>query len=164
MNKEEVIEQARALRRDDELEESQALLLDLLDVHPKDPLVLYEVGGAYDVLGEEKNAIPFYRKAISAGLQGDDLQECLICLGSSYRNIGQFTEAVEALEDARKRFPDNNAMKTFLALAYYSDAQEDRAVQLLLELLLATTSDKQILAYEAALDYYKDNLDEIWDE
>ncbi|MCB9006509.1 MAG: tetratricopeptide repeat protein [Ardenticatenaceae bacterium] len=65
---EETIARAKKLRREDDLEASQILLLDLLAEHPKHPQVLYEVGGSYDVLGEEKNAIPYYEKAIKAGL------------------------------------------------------------------------------------------------
>ena len=55
---EDTIARAKKLRREDELEASQELLLDLLAEHPNDPVVLYEVGGSYDVLGEEKQAIP----------------------------------------------------------------------------------------------------------
>lgn len=63
------IEEARGLlRRDDELEASQAQLLALLAEFPDHPLVLFEVGGAYDVLGEEGEAIPYYRRAIAAGV------------------------------------------------------------------------------------------------
>ena len=161
---EETIARARKLRREDELEASQEMLLDLLDQAPNNPQVIYEVGGSYDVMGEEKQAIPYYQKAIQAGLDGDDLQECLVCLGSSHRNVGNFEEAVETLEKATAQFPDNNSGKVFLALAYYSDGREDDAVRLLLELLLETTSDEDILAYADPLDYYKDNLDEVWDD
>jgi tetratricopeptide (TPR) repeat protein len=161
---EETIARAKKLRREDELEASQELLLDLLVEHPKNPLVLYEVGGSYDVLGEEKQAIPYYQQAIKAGLEGDDLQECLICLGSSHRNVGNVDDAVAVLEKAVGQFPENNSGKVFLALAYYSDGREDDAMRLLLELLLKTTNDQNILDYADPLDYYKDNLDEVWDE
>jgi tetratricopeptide (TPR) repeat protein len=161
---EETIARAKKLRRDDELEASQELLLELLADHPTEPLVLYEVGGSYDVLGQEKEAIPYYQRAIKAGLDGEDLQECLVCLGSSHRNVGNFDEAVTTLEKAVAQFPDDNSGKVFLALAYYSDGREDEAVRLLLELLLATTADEDILAYADPLDYYKDNLDEVWDD
>ncbi len=164
MNKEETIKKARKLRRADELEESQQLLLNLLETDADDALVLYEVGGSYDVLGEEKEAIPYYQRAIDNGLDGDDLQECLVCLGSSQRNVGDFEEAVETLEQAEETFPDKNSGRVFLALAYYSDGQDDKAVTTLLDLLLKTTKDDDILAYADALDYYKDNLDEMWDE
>ena len=161
---EETIARAKELRREDELDASQEILLELLEEHPNDPRVLNEVGVSYDVMGEEKQAIPYYQKAIKAGLEGDDLQECLVCLGSSHRNVGNFTDAVETLEKAVAQFPDDNSGKTFLALAYYSDGREDEAVQLLLELLLETTRDEKILAYADPLDYYKDNLDEVWDD
>lgn len=160
---EETITRAKKLRRQDELEASQELLLDLLTEHPDNPLVLYEVGGSYDVMGEEQEAIPYYQQAIAAGLEGNDLQECLVCLGSSQRNVGDFEEAVQTLEKVVDQFPDNNSGKVFLALAYYSDAREDEAVRLLLELLLKTTTDQNILNYADPLDYYKDNLDEVWD-
>lgn len=161
---EETIARAKKLRREDELDASQQLLLDLLVEHPNDPLVLYEVGGSYDVMGEENEAIPYYQKAIKAGLNGEDLQECLVCLGSSHRNVGNFAEAVETLEKVMAQFPEDNSGKVFLALAYYSDGREDEAVRLLLELLLETTNDENVLEYADPLDYYKDNLDEVWDD
>ncbi|GJM42031.1 MAG: hypothetical protein DHS20C20_23130 [Ardenticatenaceae bacterium] len=161
---EETIARAKKLRRDDELEASQELLLDLLSENPDDPLVLYEVGGSFDVMGEEKDAIPYYQKAIKEGLDGDDLQECLVCLGSSHRNVGNFDDSVETLEKAVAQFPENNSGNVFLALAYYSDGREDEAVRLLLDLLLKTTNDQNILDYADPLDYYKDNLDEVWDD
>ena len=163
-SREDAIARARELRQADELEESQEILLDLLQQYPNDPVVLYEVGGSYDVLGEEPKAIPYYREAIEAGLEGSDLQECLVCLGSSQRVIGRFEEAVATLERTVEEFPDNNSGRVFLALAYYSNGQEDEAVRLLLDVLLQTTSDEDILAYSDSLEYYKDNLDEVWDE
>ncbi|MBK8129000.1 MAG: tetratricopeptide repeat protein [bacterium] len=104
-DKDERIARARELRDQDQLEESQAILLALMDDFPEDPLVLYEVGGSYDVLGEEREAIPYYEDAIEEGLSGDDLQECLICLGSCRRVIGEFDGAVKALETAVSQFP-----------------------------------------------------------
>ncbi len=163
MNIEETLSQARELRKNDELEASQELLLELLTAHPKDPIVLYEVGGAYDVLEEEKEAIPYYTKAINAGLDGADLQECYICLGMCHRNIGDFETAVSILRKAVNIFPEQNSVKAFLALAEYSDAQEDEAMRILLDLLINTTEDEDILKFADTLDFYKDNLDEVWD-
>ncbi len=162
--KETQIARAKELRRNDQLEESQELLLELLEEYDDDPTVLFEVGGSYDVLGEEREAIPYYRKAIDAGLEGDELTECLVCLGSSYRNVGQFEQAIATLEKGAEQFPEDNSMRVFLALAYYSDAREDESVSILLDVLLKTTNDKNILAFADALEYYKDNLDEVWDE
>lgn len=164
MDKESTIKRARELRRADELEESQDILLDLLDEYPEDPLVLFEVGGAYDVLGEAPEAIEYYEQAIQQGLTGSDLQECMICLGLNHRAIGQFEQAVEILEEAQEQFPEDNSVRTFLALAYYSDDTPEEAVRLLLDVLLKTTKDEGLLTYKDTLDFYKDNLDEVWDE
>jgi tetratricopeptide (TPR) repeat protein len=163
-NKLETIEKAKDLRAADELEDSQELLLSLLDSYPDDPVVLFEVGGSYDVMGYEEDAIPFYNQAIDAGLEGPELLECLICLGISQRAIGDIQEAVDVLESARDQFPEDSAIKAFLALAYYSDDRFEDAFQLLLELLLATTKDEQLLAYSDTLDYYRENLDEVWED
>lgn len=157
------IEEARALRRADDLEASQALLLEMLETQPSHPLVLFEVGGSYDVMGEVEMAIPYYRRAIGAGLEGSDLQECLVCLGSTLRIVGEYEDAVAILEQAVDEFPDRNSGRAFLALAYYSNGDAEQAVSELLSLLLDTTEDQDILAYSDTLGYYKDNLDETAD-
>ncbi len=157
------IAEARRLRHDDDLEGSQALLLGLLEEFPDDPLVLFEVGGAYDVMGEVEMAIPYYRRAIDAGLAGGDRHECLICLGSSLRMAGESDEAVETLAQAVDEFPQKNSGRVFLALAYYSNDDPYAAVSELLGVLLSTTQDADILAYADTLDYVKDNLDETLD-
>ncbi len=161
MDRDQTIERARTLRQADRLEDSQDLLFELMQRYPDDPLVLFEVGGSFDVMGEESSAIPYYQEAIEAGLAGGDLQECLVCLGSSLRVTGRFAEAATVLERSIAEFPDRNSARAFLALTYYSQERYDEAVRLLLELLLSTTEDEDILGYEGALDYYKDHLDEI---
>lgn len=164
MNKEESIKKAKQLRRDDNLEESQDLLLELLAANPDDPEVLFEVGGSFDVMGYEPEAIPYYRRSIEQGLEGDALYECMICLGSSQRLVGDFEDAVETLEEASQRYPESTGAEAFLALAYYSNEQYEESVKLLLELLLRTSSDSELREYADVLDYYKDNLDELWEE
>ncbi|MCA9971627.1 MAG: tetratricopeptide repeat protein [Anaerolineales bacterium] len=163
MDKEATIRQAQELRRQDELEASQALLLELLDAHPEDALVLFEVGGAYDVLEEVDTAIQYYKEALLRGLRGAERRECLICLGINQRAVGEFETAVLTLEDAAQQFPDSTAIRAFLALAHYSNGDDDKAVQLLLDLLLQTTQDEEIKLFADTLDFYKDNLDEVWE-
>ncbi len=163
MDKEKTLNRAKELRQEDELELSQELLLELLDEFPDDPQVLFEVGGAYDVLDEARVAISYYQRAVDAGLDGDYLQECLTCLGLCQRGVGDFETAIATLQKAVDANPDDNSSRVFLALAYYSDGQDDEAVRLLLDLLINTTEDENIRAYADTLDYYKDNLDEVWE-
>jgi tetratricopeptide (TPR) repeat protein len=164
MDKSLAIKQAKELRREDKLEDSQELLLSLLQEYPHDPLFLFEVGGSYDVMGWEEDAIPYYERAIQQGLEGSDLQECLVCLGSSYRVMGDYQESIDILEEALEQFPDNKSSKAFLALAYYSNDQKEESVRTLFELLLETTNDENILGYAGPLEFYKDHLDGNWDE
>lgn len=158
----ESLARARELRKQDELEESQELLLSLLQDYPEDPMVLFEVGGSYDLIGYADEAISYYEDAIEMGLDGSELQECMICLGISYRGIGNPKHAVEILEEAAEKFPDDSSIKAFLALSYYSNEQYAQAIQQLLDVVLKNESDEQIMAYADTLDYYKENLDEVW--
>jgi tetratricopeptide (TPR) repeat protein len=162
MNKEETIAKARDLREDDQLEESLETLLPLLEEYDDDPLVLFEVGGAYDILGLTAEAIPYYEQAITDGLQGPELEECFICLGTSYRVLGDYSESIEVLEQARSQFPTSNSAKAFLALALYGNKQFAESVQLLIDILLESTADEDLLSFSDTLEYFKDNLDEVW--
>lgn len=154
----ERVTEARALRQADDLDESQALLMDLLEEYPHHPLVLFEVGGSHDVMGEEELAIPYYRQAIAEGLRGDDRQECLVCLGSSLRVVGEASEAVEVLQQAVEEFPDRASTRVFLALALQADGETDDAVAALLDVILETTADEDIKAFAGAIEYYRDEL------
>lgn len=52
-------------------------------------------------------------------------------------------------------------MQTFLAMALYNVGEHRRAVELLLENLVETTSDPGIRSYERALRFYAGRLDEV---
>ena len=163
MDKNSTLRKARSLRQDDRLEESNELLLTLISEYPDDPQVLFEVGGSYDLLELANDAIPHYRRAIDKGLTGADLQECYICIGICQRAVGDFEEALDTFEEAADRFQEDNAIKAFLALALYSSGNDSEAVRHLLEILIETSSDPDIQTYNDTLDFYKDNLDEVWD-
>ena len=152
------IAEARALRKQDELDESQTILLELMEDYPSDPLVLFEVGGSYDVMGEEELAVPYYRRALAEGLEDPDRQECLICLGSSLRVIGESEEAVETLQQAAEEYPDLPSIRVFLALALLDDGNEKEAMATLLDVVLKNTESADIQGYSNALEYYRDEL------
>ena len=162
MNKDETILQARELRDNDDLEASLELLLELLEENYEDALVLFEVGGAYDVLGMALEAMPYYEKAIENGLADPELEECYECLGTTHRVIGEFEDSVDVLEQAVERYPESYGTKAFLAIAYYGNGQFAEAVQVLMEALLETTADEDLQTYSDTLTYFKDNLDEVW--
>ena len=78
----------------------------VLEDHPDDPDVLYEVGGAYDTDGQEETAVGYYQRAMAAGLDGDTLRRCLIQYGSTLRNLDRFDDSLGVFAEARDRFPD----------------------------------------------------------
>lgn len=61
-----------------------------------------------------------------------------------------------------KQFPNNNTLKTFYSIVLYNLKDYKNSVSLLLKLLIKTSSDEEIKSFSGALDFYSDNLDEIF--
>ena len=77
---------------------------------------------------------------------------------------GAPTPAAVPTETAVSQFTENKSGHVFLALAYYSNDQKEDAMRTLMEVLLETTTNEDILAYTDVLEFYKDHLEEVWDE
>lgn len=61
MNK---LETAIQLRKNGELQKSNKILLEIIKEHKDDAIINYQCAWSFDVLGKEKEAIPYYEKAI----------------------------------------------------------------------------------------------------
>src|SRR5262249_42654728 len=70
---EEQLSVAIGLRQEGRVEESRELLLKLVAAHPVDPVVNYQCAWSHDALGLEREAVPFYERAIAGGLAGEEL-------------------------------------------------------------------------------------------
>ena len=145
------------LRESGKLLEANQLFKTLVTEYPDDPQVNYQCAWSYDVLGLENEAIPYYQKAIQYGLPASDERDAYIGLGSTLRETGAYQESRKLLEKGIEKYNDN-AMKAFLALSLYNLGENKEAVQLLLHLLLETSSDQQIQVYQKALSSYADTL------
>jgi tetratricopeptide (TPR) repeat protein len=156
------LETARTLRQNGDHETARQLLLKLLADTGADPLLNYEAACVHDYLGLEREAVPFYERAIANGLDGETLQSALLGLGSTYRALGEYDQAIATLRRGLESFPHHRAFSTFLALAYYNQGEYNEAVRTLLLNLLDTTQDPNIARYERALRFYADHLDESW--
>ena len=150
------------LRESQNYEEARQLLLELHSEFPEDPHVNYQCAWIHDLLGLEREAIPFYEKAIQAGLNSDDLKSALLGMGSTYRCIGEYQKSIETLQHARTLFPDSHEFKVFLGMAYYNIGEYSTAMALLLNSLVDTSSDEGILRYKRAILFYSDKLDQTW--
>src|SRR5215475_9951322 len=85
----------------------------LLAAHPDHPVLVYEVGGAYDTAGQEATALGYYERALALGLGGDVLRRCLCQYGSTLRWLGRYDESLAALDRARTEFPGSDAVRVF---------------------------------------------------
>lgn len=143
-------------------DEAKELLTSLLKDRPNDALVHYHYAWLHDAMGEETSAIPHYEQAIALGLSGDDLRGALLGLGSTYRTVGQYEKAVETLRRGAATFPDAKAFPVFLAMALYNIGGCKEAVSLLLNTLVDSTGDPDILRYQRAISLYASDLDQTW--
>ena len=154
------------LRESEKHEEARQLLLELHTKFPEDPQVNYgsllPCAWIHDLLGLEREAIPFYEKAIQAGLNGDDLKSALLGMGSTYRCIGEYQSSIDTLQHTLTLIPDSHEFKVFLGMAYYNIGEFSKAMELLLNNLADTSNDEGILRYQPAIRFYSDKLDQTW--
>jgi tetratricopeptide (TPR) repeat protein len=117
-------------------ERVDTLTAELPDGHP---VALYERAGAWDSTGHSDRAVPLYRAALEAGLDGYQRRRCVIQLASSLRNLGEIDESVLLLETERQRTDAdaatatlNDAVAAFLALALADAGRKTEALSLAL--------------------------------
>jgi tetratricopeptide (TPR) repeat protein len=156
------IAEAVALREAGLVEKSRALLLGLLEETPDDPIANLQCAWAHDSLGLEKEAVSFYEAALELGLDGDHRRHALLGLGSTYRTLGRYEEALATLTRGVEEFPADYGIQVFQAMALYNTGQAKDACQLLLRVLLETSSDDGIRSYESAIGIYAADLDRTW--
>ena len=150
------------LRETGKHEEARELLLQLHKEAPNDAQINFQCAWIHDLLGLEREAIPFYERAIQAGLKGEDLQGALLGMGSTYRCIGEYQKAKATFQRALELFPDRHEYKTFLAMTYYNLGEHAKAMELLLNSLAETSKDEGVNNYKRAIQFYADKLDETW--
>ncbi|MFF4078070.1 tetratricopeptide repeat protein [Streptomyces sp. NPDC001777] len=147
------------LRTEGHKEEARQQLLSLSAAFPADAEVAYQTAWAHDVLGLEAEAAPFYERSLEgAGLSEEDHRGALRGLGSTYRVLGRYEEAVGLLRGGLERFPDDGALRTFLAMALFNTGEHHEAMRLLLELLATSSEDPYVRQYRAAIEYYARDL------
>ncbi|MDJ0350720.1 tetratricopeptide repeat protein [Cryobacterium sp. PH29-G1] len=140
-----------AARDRDNMGPTLAALLHVYEMHPRDPRVLYEVGGAYDTAGEETTALGFYERAMTEGLDGDVRRRCYLQYGSTLRNLGRIDESVTVFAQARREFPDSVALGAFESLSLHAAGRVNTALGSLLSLLADHVHSEEIDRYKPAM-------------
>lgn len=149
------------LRKSHQPEEALNVLKGLLESHPNDPDVNYQMAWTCDYMGKESEAVPYYERAISNGLV-EDREGAMLGLGSTYRCLGEYEKSLKMFDQALAEFPSNRAIKVFRAITLYNLERTSESVGELLIQLIDTTSDGNIKSYDRALRFYSDKLDETW--
>lgn len=169
-NPRELLDNAIAMREDGREKQDSAilnhalnLLLNLSENDPENAEINYQIGIAYDNSGLCNQAIPYYVKAIEQGLSGSDLQRCFLGLGSSYRILGHYKEAVDILHRGVTEFPEHRALQVFYSMALYNTGEYKRAMEIVLMNLMETTNDEILQYFKRGISYYAQHLDETLD-
>ena len=159
---EERLSRAIHLRKEKKVEEALELLLALHAEIPDDAQINYQCAWVHDLLGLERDAIPFYEKALQIGLNGEDLQGALLGMGSTYRCIGEYQKAYDTFQRAMEIFPERHEFHIFLGMTLYNLGQPAKAMEMLLNSLVETSSDEGVIRYKAAIQFYADKLEQTW--
>jgi tetratricopeptide (TPR) repeat protein len=133
---EERIAQGLALQSEGNEQAVINYFLELAQEFPDHPVVIFELGGAYDTAGQEAAALTHYQRAKTLGLSEENQLRLTVQMGSTLRNLERFEEAVELLREGVERFPEHRALRTFYALALYSNGQHAEALAEMIELAL----------------------------
>lgn len=160
----EKLHKAIELRNQKNYSDSETILNELVNDYPKNAQVYYHYAWLCDNMEREVEARPKYEKALELGLSGEDLKGCFLGLGSTYRCIGMYEKSIALFDRAVKEFPLNNEYKVFKAMTLYNVKNYQEAMNLLLNVIAKTSSDKGIQEYQKAIEYYSDKLEKKNDE
>jgi hypothetical protein len=107
------------------------------ELPPDSAAAAFERAAAFDSTGRSDLAVPLYRRALDAGLDGERRRRATIQLASSLRNLGRAAESVELLTRERAAGQDHldDAVAAFLALALVDVGREREAASIALEAL-----------------------------
>lgn len=152
------INEANHLSREGRQGEASEILRGVLAEDPGDAAANLSYARILSSLGHEREAITRYEQAIAGGLSDKENEEVTIDLGNSYRAVGEPAEAVEILRQSLARFPENQALRVFLAVSLHDLGEYREATATLLRSLTQVSSDAWIVNYQRAINHYADEM------
>ncbi|MFN7220060.1 MAG: tetratricopeptide repeat protein [Burkholderiales bacterium] len=158
------IDEIQRLRASGQYTQALAMLHDWHRADPSNARVNYELACTYDPQGLEEDAIPFYERALELGLEGPALRGCLLGLGSSYRCVERYGDALRTLQKGAAAFPDAKEFDVFLALARYNTGEHAEAMRLLLNHIAEFSADPETAALKRAIAFYAEHLSPPYNE
>ncbi|MDM5278181.1 tetratricopeptide repeat protein [Paenibacillus silvae] len=156
------LQQAIGWRQGGKLKEAIELLHKITDQEPDHGEAWYQLAWAHDSLGLEREAVPYYEKALQLELSAEDRAGAILGLGSTYRTLAQYKQAQMWLLTGINEFPERREFEVFYAMVLYNLGEHAEAMQRLLIQLADTSTDQGISDYSRAIRYYADQLDRVW--
>ena len=162
MTFEERLAHAVDLRESGRDEEARDLLVQLRAERPDDAAVNLQCAWVHDKLGLEREAVGYYEAALQHGLDDEPLHDALLGLGSTYRALGEYDSALDALTRGVGEFPADNGLRVFHAMALYNTGHAKQACETLLNVITETSGDPTVTRYRNAISEYAADLDRTW--
>jgi tetratricopeptide (TPR) repeat protein len=113
---------------------------------------------ASDRTDREHEAVTYYDTAFRMGIPEHEQAKFLLGYGSTLRNVGRTSEALEVFREASRLFPKDAAILAFLALALHSAQRNDEAMATMLRAALMAARDDGFGRYVRALREYEAEL------
>ena len=157
----EKLARAIALRADGQHTAALSLLQDLVRAQPDDCNVHYQLACTYDNEGMEDRAIDHYEACLQdpSALAPADRRDALLGLGSTYRCLEQYGDAVRVLNRGLQENPSAEEFRVFLALCHHNLGQHQDAVSALLHHIAQFSSHADTAKYRRALHTYANQPD-----
>ncbi len=154
----DVITIAEQYRLQGDLESAFKLVSPLVDNEINNALVQFEMALIYDAMSQDDEAIPLYEKALSIGVPQEKRCELILCLGSSYRNVGKVDSAKRILKTAIEEFPNHIGLRCFYALALNSAGEKGLAARILMDAIL-NIQPESVKPYVKGLLHYRNEFE-----
>lgn len=143
---------AQDLIKKGKVEEGLLLLEDLCHRFPNNGYVWLNYALELDGLSLEERAIPNYKMSLKLGLNEDQQRIALVCLASSFRNVGENVAALDTVVDAMQKYPDNPTVACFYSLILLENQNPRHAVKILGQTLLRESDPDIFEGFKNALD------------
>ncbi|MGO2710278.1 MAG: tetratricopeptide repeat protein [Leuconostoc mesenteroides] len=123
-----LLKTAIKMRHEKEFKASNRILKKLDAKYPLNANIQYQYAWSFDILGQEREAVPHYYG-----------------LGSTLRSIGSYDESLDILSKGTELFPTNNALKVFKGMTLYNLKRFKESSTILLQCLIELIQVKTLI-------------------
>jgi len=152
------LETAIHLRQQGELTRAQAILEELLETSPEDPLVHFHLATTCIGRGDDRTAMDHYKAAIDAGLPSEEDGQAVLAYAALLRSERKYLRAARFLQESLSRRPDDDGIRVFLALTQHKLGMHTEAVQSLVRILISTSDSPRLRELSPMLSFYAGDI------